>query len=79
MSCQAQTPLGKISVGPGMRVGTLIRRGQPEGVVAETSQNGNQGPQGKEMLDPPKLGEASVLATLRPLLVGSSPLIYTDV
>lgn len=79
MSCQAQTPLGKISVGPGMRVGTLIRRGQPEGVVAETSQNCNQGPQGKEMLDPPKLGEASVLATLRPLLVGSSPLIYTDV
>lgn len=58
MSCQAQTPLGKISVGPGMRPGTLIRRGQPEGVLAETYQDCNQGSQGEEMLDHPKLGEA---------------------
>ena len=65
-------------MGPGMRAGTSIRRGQPEGVLAETSQDYNQGSQGEEMLDHPKLGEASVLATLSPPLVGSSPLMYTD-
>lgn len=78
MSCQAQTPLGKISVGPGMRPVTSIRRGQPGGVLAETSQDCNQGSQGEEMLDHPKLEEASVLATLSTPLVGSSPLIYMD-